>query len=201
MRSHPQWHHEHGVLAARQGDDRIHVEMVVVVMTDHHRVQRGQRRKFHRHRVLPMRPHHTRGRASVAPDGIGEHAIAVYLDEHTGMPEPGGRQIGRRAGELRHRQRYLPPRGPHTAAREHIPHHRGGLGIGRKLPRRFGIVESATPVLRGPLGDLGDAPLAGTQRLRDITQGAPDPRRRNGCAGTNPERPHAQAPWKLGGRF
>ena len=47
----PEWHEEGGSLGAGQRKDGVHVEVVIVVMTDHHGVDRGQPIQRDRRRV------------------------------------------------------------------------------------------------------------------------------------------------------
>ena len=50
----PERHHERRALAVGQRDDGVHVEVVVVVVADEHRIQRRQRLQRHRHLVHPL---------------------------------------------------------------------------------------------------------------------------------------------------
>ena len=50
----PERHDERRPLTVGQRDDRVHVEVVVVVVADDHRIQRRQRLQRHGHLVHPL---------------------------------------------------------------------------------------------------------------------------------------------------
>ena len=83
------------------------VEVVVVVVRDHHRVERRQRLDRHRHGLEALRPAKRHRRGALAPHRIGEHAHAVDLEQHRRVAEPGGAQaaLGARRQASRDRAR------------------------------------------------------------------------------------------------
>ena len=64
VRADAERHDERRALGAGQADDRVDVEVVVVVVADDHRVDGGQRLQRHRHLVQPLRAHRLRRRAA-----------------------------------------------------------------------------------------------------------------------------------------
>ena len=87
---------DEGHVALRQRADRRVVEVVVVIVRDHHRVERRQRADRDRHRLEALRAGPLRGRGALAPHRVGQHAQPVDLDQHRGMAEPGGAQAAAR---------------------------------------------------------------------------------------------------------
>ena len=77
-------------------DDGRVVEVVVVIVRDDHRVDRRQlgERDAAARTSAAGRPSRQR-RGALAPDRIGEHAVAVDLDQHRRVAEPGDAQAGR----------------------------------------------------------------------------------------------------------
>ena len=77
---------------------RFLVEMVVVVMRDHHRVdvrQLGERRHRLHH---ALRPREADRRGALGKMRIGEHIQPAHAQQNGRMPDPGHRRIG---GKLR----------------------------------------------------------------------------------------------------
>ena len=98
VRADAERHEELGPLGAGQLLDGVDVEVVVVVVADDHRVDRGQRLQRRRDRMQALRPDRARRRAPVAPHRVGEHAVAVDLDDRRRVPVPGDGEIGGGAG-------------------------------------------------------------------------------------------------------
>jgi hypothetical protein len=61
------------------------IEVVVVVVRDHDRLERGQRGQGYRRRVKPARSEKVRRRSAGAPHRIGEHPGSVDLQRHRRM--------------------------------------------------------------------------------------------------------------------
>lgn len=68
------------------------VEVIVVVVRHHHRVERRERSDGHRDGLEALRPREGERRHALAPHRVGEHTATVDLDEHGGVPEPRGAQ-------------------------------------------------------------------------------------------------------------
>ena len=150
----PQRHDEGGVPAALadeivEGDDRATVEVIVVVVRDHHRVERRQLGERERRRVPGARADAGDRRRAVAPERIGEHAVAVELDQHRRVSEPGHAQPGRRRRlEARRVARH------HRNRRQRAARRAGAKDAGQALPvvidQRLRVDEVVLPPLRRP---------------------------------------------------
>ena len=95
VRADTEWNRERGPLGSGQRDDRVDVEVVVVVVADDDRIQRRQRVQWHRWRMRATRPDDVRRRAAFAPDRVGEHAVAVDFQQGRRMTEPADRDSAR----------------------------------------------------------------------------------------------------------
>ncbi len=146
---------------ADQGADRVHVEVVVVVVGDHHHVDRAQGLQRDRVRVQPARADAGDRGAALAPDRVEQHPTALDLGQHRGVAQPGQPQsVGRRDGQFLRAQRVDRDRG-------------GGLGVllGQIGPEALQKGPRDHPsgrhrVLEGPVGEVRRAldpgePLAG----------------------------------------
>ena len=115
------------------------VQVVVVVVRDEDRVDRGQLVQRHRGRMQAVRPHQPGRRAPVAPHRIDQHPTALDLDQHRGVavpddaqlvggaPRPGPSVVGRR------------PAGPDRRACAGVRRRRTGAGrCDRTRPSRSG---------------------------------------------------------------
>ncbi len=83
---------DEGDVRFRQRADGRVVQVIVVVVRDHHRIDGGQLAQADRHRLEALRAEQGERRGSLAPDRIGQHAPAVDLQQHGGMAQPGGAQ-------------------------------------------------------------------------------------------------------------
>ena len=80
-----------------------------MVVRDQHRVELRQVGQRHRHRVVAPRADAARRRDPVAPDRVGEHPVALELEQHGRVAEPGRGELtgllpagsGSRAGPVR----------------------------------------------------------------------------------------------------
>ena len=89
-----------------QGPDGGQVEVVVVVVRDHDRVDLRELLDRAGHRV---QPHGAEGRARrhpLAPDGVEQHPAAVDLEQRAGVPEPGDGELAGLGRDLRADQRH-----------------------------------------------------------------------------------------------
>ncbi len=160
-------HGEHGVRAG-QRLDRGQVEMVVVVVGDHHHVDLAERGQRQRHGVQPPRSGERERGAALAPDRVEQHPVAVDLREHAGVshpgqPQPGGGRLGQ-VGEGRgvHRDGALRgAQGPGLLVEEHLREVQRGAG-GPGARGAAGVLEDA--VLE--VGGAADACHALTARVR-----------------------------------
>ena len=91
--------HEERGAAARQVLDRPHVEVVVMIVRDQHRIDRRQVLKPQRRRMEAPRPDVER-RGVLGEHGIDEQAHAIDRDVDTGVPDPKRLQAGRCGGVL-----------------------------------------------------------------------------------------------------
>ena len=104
-------HHRHRAVPGERMDRRV-VQVVVVIVRDQHRVHRRQIPQAHRNRLKALGPDQPERRRALAPDGVGQHAHAIDLDQHRRMTEPGhsqaagGRALPRRARIEGHERRF-----------------------------------------------------------------------------------------------
>jgi hypothetical protein len=113
VRTHAQRRDERHV-ALRQRTDRGVVEVVVVIVRDHDRVEGRQGTDRDGHRLKPLRARPLRWGGARTPHGICQYAQSVDLDQYRRMSEPGraqsaarlpgpaSRRIHRRQGRFRH---------------------------------------------------------------------------------------------------
>ena len=143
--------HEEARAARRQVLDGLHVEVVVVIVRDEHRVDLRQVGERDRRRMEALRPDRDR-RHALGEDRVEQQAQPVDLDIDAGVADPEGAQAarGRRGGERRlvdrqHRQRR--GRHAHFVARELANHvAEQGAEAGRRLGLQ--VDEAAVVVLR-----------------------------------------------------
>ncbi|MDT4856828.1 hypothetical protein FQZ97_912310 [compost metagenome] len=76
----------------RQGVDGGVVEVVVVVVRDHDHIDLGHLAQPQGHGLEALGAEQAKRRGACAPDRVGEHAVAVHLQQHGGVAEPGGAQ-------------------------------------------------------------------------------------------------------------
>ena len=118
-----------GHAGARQHLDGRVVQVVVVVVRDHHRVHLGHVAQRHRRWLKALGADQRAGRGARAPHRIGQHAVAVDLQQHAGMAEPAGahaaggraQPVGARIGHRQGRAGHAPAVGrpQHLAHRRH----------------------------------------------------------------------------------
>eukprot|EP00964_Phaeocystis_antarctica_P085672 scaffold54161_cov58-Phaeocystis_antarctica.AAC.1 len=77
-----------GLRARGKRNHGIEVEVVVVVVRDHNRVDRWQLIRRHRRWPHARRPGELHGRAAMREDGVGEHVPTVPLRQNRGVPQP-----------------------------------------------------------------------------------------------------------------
>ena len=84
---------------AREG---LQIEVIIMVVRDHHRVDPGQRIERDARGVVPLRPGEPKGTRAPRPDGVGQDIQSADLDEKRRMADE------RHAQRLRiHRRRRL----------------------------------------------------------------------------------------------
>ena len=92
VRAHAERGHEgHGAVAGQRADGGV-VQVVVVVVRDHHHVHLGHFAQAQRHRLETFGAEQAKRRSARAPDRVGQHLVAVHLQQHGGVAEPGGAQ-------------------------------------------------------------------------------------------------------------
>ena len=79
---------QEGDVPVNERRDGAHVEVVVVVMADHHGVQLRQLIERHRGLVEARRPHPLEGRRTLREHGVGQDAHAAELEEDGTVPQP-----------------------------------------------------------------------------------------------------------------
>ena len=217
VRAHPQRSDEHRPLRAGQHPHCVHVQVVVVVVADHHGVECGKRLQRHGWRVQSLRAHRARRRTAVCPHRVGQQPVAVDLQQRCRVAEPGHRQ--RTWVDSRHRVGHrdavsgsaLRPVG------EQFEDHQPVLfGVEADRRRRLEVAEDPAPVVRRTLGDRPDRRRTGSQSGRGVTQRPQRPSagsERNGAGRQTHRRFSAghqrrkiretghYAPWNLAGRF
>ena len=207
MGAHAERHEERRALGAGQRDDRVGVEVVVVVMADQHRVHGRQRLQRHRSLMHPLRAEDPRRRAPAAPHRIGEHAVAVDLDQGAGMAVPVDRQFCRGGIGLRGRgQRNGSARPSAAAGADQFADQQPLLlAVQADRRRRVDVDERAVAVVRRALRHGMDLTGSGAQRRRCAVHSAQHPAgpQQRGRPEAEPQcrAQHAQAPRKFGGRF
>ena len=149
-----------------------------MVVRDQHRVELRQVGQRHRHRVVAPRTDAARRRDPVAPHRVGEHPVALELEQHGGVAEPGRgeltgllRQV--RGLELRRVRAACP-----SALGGELRGHAGGAPLrrlGRGQPvveqpvvelRRAAVVELAHPGTHGASYAPGGGEQRGQHRCR-----------------------------------
>ena len=78
----------------------LFVQMVIVVVGDHHGVDGGQLIERKWRFVEALRTNPADGRDSITPNGIREHPLSVELDEHCGVAQPSPQPGRRRPREV-----------------------------------------------------------------------------------------------------
>ena len=176
VRADTEGHHERRPLGAHQVQHGVHVEVVVVVVADHHGVEFGQGLQRQRDRVQPLGADRARRRAAVAPDRVGEHAVAVDLQQRRGMAEPVHRQrLGSRV-DGRCGEGYGAAGAAGRPAGDHVEQDQPVL-LGVELERRCGfeVVEHPVAVVGRAVGDGADGARPGAQRRGCVVQRPQDP--------------------------
>jgi len=186
--------HEEARAARRQVLHGLHVEVVVVVVRDQHRVDLRQVGHSDRRRMESLRPDRDR-RDALREDRVEQQAQAIDLDVHAGVADPERAQAacGRRRSERRQVDRQHGQRRRWHAnfvageLANEVVEHRAGAG------RRLGLEvdETAVAILRVGLGALEPRSAHRCAELRLREHAAPCRRdhrgeQRQGEEGTRP---------------
>ena len=94
-------HEQRRIRSVGKHVDRGHIEVVVVIVGDQHDIDARKVGQRDRHRMAAAWSDRRRGRDPVAPHRVRKHAHTLYLEQHGGVAQPGGRKVGRRLGKLR----------------------------------------------------------------------------------------------------
>ncbi len=165
VRTHAERYREDGG-RVREGADRRKVEVVVVVVRDHHDVDRAEGTERQRRGVHTLGTGEGEGRTALAPHRVEEHPPSVDLGEHAGMPHPGEPEAGGggigEVGEGRGVHGHGPGRRPEDPLLlAEIDLRELQRGPGRSGPRPDGVLED--PV--GEVGGTADALHTGASRV------------------------------------
>ena len=123
----PQRHEEPRLVLAGQAVHRRRVEVVIVIVGDHDRVDRREVGEGETRWDEAARPGEADRTRSVTPDGVSQNVDPVELDQERGVADPGGgrmRPVGADLGpvvrEDRQRRSHRPPRG--EASQNEVAH-------------------------------------------------------------------------------
>ena len=160
------------------------VEVVVVVVRDHHRIDARQIRQCHAGGLGALRPHPLHGRCALREDRIGQQVDAAQLRQHGGVADPGHRRLHRTAsgrvaakeGQVRPHRGDRPRRGARQALARALPapaqqvHQALALELDVVVLEAFGAMVRGH--LRGPrLVDVGGLRVGVHQRTGQHQQG------------------------------
>jgi hypothetical protein len=172
----PERDDEGGVGPCGEGGDRRLVEVVVVVVRDQHCVEGGEPVESGRGRVQAARPDRARRRGPLAPHRVGQHPVAVDLQEHAGVAEPGHRDGARLPVRRARHERDRPGRATRGAAGQQPPEdHRHARR--RDQPARLRVAEPSGLGVRGPVRGGAHRGRARAEGRREAPRGADEPGR------------------------